>query len=307
MRICYFIQNHLPPPQVSRLIRTLRRGQPEAFVLVGHDPFAGRCSTEEMRRAVDADVFSVREPPKRGYFSLIQPYFDAVEWLSDHGIGYDWVVYLSGQDYPVQPPRLLENLLETCDCDGFLRYWNALDPENPWGRRRQGLRRYGYQYSDAPRWIAPVLRPLRALNGVQEFAHVHLIYGPRVGLRRPSPFGSGLTCYAGKQWTILRRACAESVTEKVRENGELIQWFRRTVCPDEAVVQTLLANEERFRFRDDDLRYMDFTGSKTGSPRVLTAEDLPALTSGAYYFARKFDLDRDSRVLDLLDDHIEAS
>jgi hypothetical protein len=302
MRIAYFIQNHLPPPQVARLVRTLRRGQPEAFVLVGHDPFAGRATVEEMRGGVDAEVFGVREPPKRGYFSLIQPYFEAVEQLSRKGIDYDWIVYLSGQDYPVQPLGKLENLLETCEVDGFLRHWDAFSSENPWGRPKQGLRRYGYQYSDAPGWLA---RPLKALNGVQGFAHAHLVYGPRVGWRRPSPFAPGRACYAGKQWTILRRACAEYVAEKVREDGELVRWFRNTVCPDEAVVQTLLVQAGRFRLRDDDLRYMDFTGSTTGSPRNLTAADLPVLTNGKFFFARKFE--RDAPVLDRLDAYIDAS
>jgi hypothetical protein len=302
MRIAYFIQNHLPPPQAARLVGALRRGQPDAFVLIGHDPFAGRCTVEEMRRVLDVDVFGVREPPKRGYFSLIQPYFEAVEWLSNHGIDYDWLVYLSGQDYPVQPLVRLRNFLDTCEADGFLRHWDAFSTENPWGRPKQGLRRYGYQYSDAPGWLA---RPLKAFNGIQGFAHVHLIYGSRLGLRRESPFGPSCACYAGKQWTILRRTCAEYATERVREDGELVRWFRRTVCPDEAVVQTLLANAGRFRLRDDDLRYMDFTGSATGSPRNLTEADLPVLTNGTFFFARKFE--RDAPVLDRLDAYIDAS
>ncbi len=304
MRLCYFIQNHLAPPQVSRLVRTLQRSQPEAFVLVGHDAFAGQATVDEMRRALDADVFAVREPARRGYFSLLQPYFDAVEWLADRGVDYDWIVYLSAQDYPTQPLADFETLLAASDRDGFLRYWDAANPVNPWGRRRQGLCRYFYQYSDAPPWAAPTLRPLRSLNGVQSLMHVHLVYGPRVGFRGKAPFGPGLTCYAGTQWTTLRRACAEYAAEQARADGPLIRWFRRTICADEAVVQTLLVNSGRFRFENDDLRYMDFAGSRDGRPRTLTVQDLPALTGGRSCFARKFDLQRDARVLDLLDERI---
>ncbi|HVR97507.1 MAG TPA: beta-1,6-N-acetylglucosaminyltransferase [Thermoanaerobaculia bacterium] len=304
MRICYFVQNHLAPPQVSRLVRTLRCAQPEAFVLVGHDAFAGQATVDEMRQALDADVFAIREPARRGYFSLLQPYFEAVEWLSDHGTEYDWIVYLSGQDYPTRPLASFETLLATSEDDGFLRFWDAAAPVNPWGRRRQGLCRYYFQYSDAPRWAFPALRPLRSLNGGQTWMHVHLVYGPRVGIRKKPPFGAGLTCYAGTQWTTLRRACAEYAAEQTRADGPLIRWFRRTICSDEAVVQTLLLNSGRFRFENDDLRYMDFTGSRNGRPRTLTAEDFPLLTSGPFYFARKFDLQRDTRVLDLLDETI---
>jgi hypothetical protein len=305
MRICYFIQNHLPPAQVRRLVATLHRCQPDSFILVGHDGFAGHCTADQLRRALDVDVLAIREPAQRGYFSLVQPYFDAVEWLSDRGISYDWIAYLSAQDYPTQPLQSFETLLTTSGCDGFLRFWDARDGERAWGRRRQGLRRYFFQYFDAPRWTSAALRPLRSLNGLQSLVHFHLVYGPRIGLRWVrSPFGRDLTCYAGSQWTTLRRACAEYVVESARREEKLMQWFRRTVCPDESVVQTLLLNSGRFTFRDDDLRYADFTDSRDGRPRTLSAGDLPVLTSGSHFFARKFDLQRDSRVLDLLDARI---
>lgn len=305
MRICYFIQNHLAPPQVRRLAGALRRSQPDAFILVGHDGFAGHCSASELRQAVDVDVFEAHEPSRRGYFSLLLPYFDAVAWLADHGIDYDWIVYLSAQDYPTRPLRSFEEMLSTSGCDGFLRYWDASEAVNPWGRRRQGLHRYYYQYSEAPRWTTPALRLVRSINGLQQWVHIHLVYGPRVGvLSKHPPFGRDLVCYAGTQWTTLRRECAEYVAERVRSDDALIQWFRRTICPCEAVVQTLLLNNGRFHFRNDDLHYADFTGSANGRPRTLSAGDLPVLSGGPYYFARKFDLLSDSRILDLLDERI---
>lgn len=304
MRICYFIQNHQAPPQVKRLIRALRRSQPECFVLVGHDGFAAQCTADELARDLDADVFALGEPARRGYFSLLRPYFDAVEWLSRQGTSYDWIVYLSGQDYPVRPLPEFVELLETTDHDGFLRYWNACEPRGAWGtRRRQGQCRYFFQYFDAPSWTLPALRVARLLNRVQSLVHIHLCYGPRVGVRwRRSPFGRRLTCYAGLQWTTLRRSCAEHLLERAHAEPRLMQWFHRTICPDEAVVQTLLLNGCRFELHNDPLRYMDFTGSRDGRPRCLSADDLPLLTSGPYYFARKFE--RDAPVLGLLDARI---
>jgi hypothetical protein len=305
MRICYFIQNHLGPAQVCRLARAIRRSQPEAFILVAHDGFAGHCSAGELRQALDVEVFALREPARRGYFSLLQPYFDAIEWLSDHDVPYDWIVYLSAQDYPTQPLRDFEALLATSGCDGFLRYWDACSPVNPWGRRKQGRCRYYFQYFDAPPWISPALRLLRWGNRVQSRVHCHLVYGCRVGVRwNKPPFEPAHPCYAGTQWTTLSRGCAEYIAENARGDTPLIRWFRRTICPDEAVIQTLLVNSGRFHLRNDDLRYADFAGSTNGRPRLLTARDLPAITESPYYFARKFDLARDAGVLDLLDARI---
>jgi hypothetical protein len=303
-RVCYFIQNHLGPSQARRLVATLQRSCPGSFILIGHDGFAGHASADELRQALGVDVFAFRERGKRGYFSLIEPYFDAVDWLTRHGIDYDWLVYLSAQDYPTRPLRTFEELLAATEHDGFLRFWDAADPVNPWGRRRQGVVRYHYRYSDAPGWARPALRLLRAGNGLQRLVHCHLTYGPRLGVRRRQPFDENVRCYAGTQWTVLRRACTEYLAERRHSEDGLIEWFRRTICPDEAVVQTLLVNSGRFRLANDDLRYVDMAGSKDGRPRTLTAQDLPLLTSGPYYFARKFDAERDGEVLDLLDARI---
>ncbi len=229
-----------------------------------------------------------------------------MSWLADHGIAYDWLVYLSAQDYPTRPLRDLEALLAATDADGFLRFWDAANPVNPWGRRRQGVVRYYYQYSDAPEWARPVLPLLKRGNRFQSLVQCHLTYGPRIGVRsrRLQPFNETFRCYAGTQWTILRRACTEYLAERAHNGDALIQWLRRTVCPDEAVVQTLLVNSGRFRLANDDLRYADMSGSRDGRPRTLTAEDLPHITSGPYYFARKFDAGEDSEALDLLDARI---
>lgn len=303
MRVCYFIQNHLGPFQVRRLVEAVRRSRPDSFLLIAHDEFAGHGSAGELRQAVGVDVFATREPAKRGYFSLLEPYFDAVDWLSVHGIDYDWLVYLSAQDYPTQPLRDFEALLASTRYDGFLRFWDAADPVNPWGRRRQGVVRYHYQYSDAPIWARSALPLLNKVNKLQPLVQCHLTYGPRIGIRRRrrQPFNDTFRCYAGTQWSVLRRTCAEYVAERVRSGDPLIQWLRRTVCPDEAVVQTLLVNSGRFQLADDDLRYVDMSGTRDGRPRTLTVEDLPVLTSGPYFFARKFDAAGSSDVLDLLD------
>ena len=205
----------------------------------------------------------------------------------------------------MQPLEGLEARLASSRVDGFLRFWEAASPVNPWGRRRQGIRRYYYRYFEGPGWSRPLLRGLRWLNGLQPFLHLHLTYGARIGVRPGrSPFGKNLTCYAGTQWTILRRACAEYVTESVRRDEPLVRWFRHTVCPCEAVVQTLLVNSGRFELHNDDLRYVDVAGSRNGRPRTLTEHDLPAVLRNGSYFARKFELGRSDQALDLLDARI---
>jgi hypothetical protein len=305
-RLCFFIQNHRPPAQAARLISALRRGAGDPFVLVGHDPFAGAGTAEEAERTLGVPVFGFPHPARRGYFSLIRPWFEAVEWLAGRGIPYDWLVYLSAQDYPTRPVAQLAALLGSTRADGFLRHWPAYGPGGPW-RKRQGRRRYALQYFDAPPALAPLLWALRWINGLQPFVHLHRVYGPRVGVwRGEGPFTGGRVPYGGTQWSVLRRACAEFAAGRARSGDPVVRWFERTVCPDEAVVQTLLVHDGRFRLDDDDLHFTAMAGSRTGRPRVLGMKDLPSLLTGRHFFARKFDAETDSRVLDALDRHLAA-
>lgn len=305
MRVCYLIQSHREPRQLLRLVTTLKRLSPEAVVLVCHDTTGCALDPAALTALPGVHVLAVPGPIERGRLSLLEPYFRGVEHLRALGVDYDWLVYLSAQDYPTQTLARSEAFLAAADCDGFLRFWPALAPDTPWGRPKQGDRRYLFRYYDPPRSAVPLVRLLKPLNGLQPWVHAHLTYGPRLGVRRRStPFGKGRTLYGGSQWTTLRRACAEFVLEAVERERELIEYYRRTVCPDESLVQTLLVNAGRFRLCDDNLRYVDVQGCRGGRPRLLGVADLPLLTAGGHHFARKFDLAHDARVLDLLDEHL---
>ena len=308
MRVCYLIQSHRDPQQLRRLVATLGRSSPNCLVLVMHDEAHGSIDPASLPCEAELHYRAVSTPVKRGYLSMLDPYLAGVEWLRRRSLDYDWLVYLSGQDYPTQPLAESEAGLAATPVDGYLRHWPALSAEGPWRRRRQGLRRYFYRYRDAPAWALPLLRPARALNGIQSWMHVHLVYGPRVGLRlRRTPFDRGRVCYVGWQWTTLRRACVETLLDELACQPELVAHYRDTICPDESLVQTVLVNARaadgapRFRFANDNLRFADNLASTDGRPRVLLEADFERLTSGDYPFARKFDPAVDSRVLDRLD------
>lgn len=302
VRVAYFVQTHRASSQVLRLLSTLRRGSPEGLLVVGHDPTAEALDPRALA-ALEIRPFRPAHPPRRGYWSMFEPFVEAVELLDRLGTSYDWLVYLSGQDYPVQPLETSERFLAESPYDGYLS-WIDVDAETPEGRRRQGRVRYFYRYADHPK-AAPALRLLRKTNGLQPWWHVHVVYGPRLGLRvRRPPFGPGVRPCWGSQWTTLRRACAERVAEAARTGSPLVEHFRQTVCPDEAFSQTVLVNDGRFRLSNDSLRYVDMWGSRNGRPRVLGWADGPALAAGGYAFARKFDVDVDAAILDWLDQRL---
>ncbi len=303
MSVCYFIQSHRAPRQVLRLVRAIRRASPAAEILVGHDGPASDFEAGELAALSGVELFRPEGPVERGSLSLLDPYFEAARRLASRGADYRWLVYLSGQDYPVRPVAESERFLAETEFDGFLTWWDAFGADNPWGRRRQGLFRYAYRYRRGPDWLVPWLRPFRWVNRLQSLVHLHLTYGCRVGIRcRRTPFTSSLVCYAGSQWTTLRRECVEYLLAALPLRADLVAHYRGSICSDESLVQTILVNSGRFRLSNDNLRYADFRGSRTGSPRILDCADVEQLITGGYHFARKFDEERDGAVLDRLDE-----
>jgi hypothetical protein len=304
MRTCYFLQTHTNPEQIHRLVRTLKHGSPGARILIGHDASGCELDLAPLSDLSGIDLFRVDGPLDRAGLSVLTPYLTALDWLTRQAVDFDWLVYLSGQDYPVLPIPEIEGFLETSGRDGFLSYWDIGGDSGFWGESRRGLRRYLYQYRPASPWVGH----LKRLNSLRSRYHVSTAYGPRLGtLANPSPFNPAFPCYAGDQWHALARPAVEALRRAVHRDGALIEYFRHTLCPCEAVVQTLLVNERgegHFDLENDSRRYVDWSGSRDGRPRVLTEADFATITSGRYHFARKVDSRVDGRLLDRLDERV---
>jgi core-2/I-Branching enzyme len=307
MSVCFFIQSHRDPEQVYRLVRTLRGGSDDATIVVQHNSRACALDWAPLASLSGVRQFFARRPQIRSNFSCqIEPYLDVVEWLDRDGLEYDWLVNLTAQDYPVKPVAELEVFLEAAPADGYLRFWDVLSPQSPWSRRRARAR-YWHRY-----WLLPEgsERPLRALRFLTTFLPIHfyLACGPWVGARRlRTPFTAGFRCYGGWAWFSLRREAARYLRESLAARPDIEAHYRRTMIPEESLVQTVLVNSGRFRLVDDDLRYIDYSRAERGSPRALTTADLPMLASGPWYLARKFDLGVDRGVLDRIDQELLAA
>lgn len=307
-KVCYFIQSHRDPEQIYRLVRTLRRGSARGVILVQHDAARCRLDWQPLVKLPDIHLLPPYAAPRvRGEFGgQLEPYLDAARWLERQGIGYDWLVSLTAQDYPVTPVPRIEELLGTTSADGFLRFWDVLSPHSPWPRRKARAR-YWYKYWRLPEASAGALHAVRILARLLPI-HFYLDYGPYVGVRRlRTPFGAGFRCHGGWTWSSLRHAVVRYLLDFLATHPAIEAHYRRTIAPEESMVQTVLVNSRRFALVDDALRYVDYAGARRGAPRTLTRADLPLLASGRFHFARKFDLAVDAQVLDDIDRELLAS
>lgn len=299
--ICFYVQTHRDPGQILRLVRTLHRGSDHARVVVQHNFDANPLDWTPFAELPRTHLIGGTERQIRAHYSCqMQQLIHAIDWLDREDISYDWLVTLTGQDYPLVSTPDMEEELAAATCDGFIRWWDVFSEENPWSKQK-AVYRYGYQYRILPAWTEWMLRAVRPITRILPL-YFYVDYGAFFGWRaRRTPFNDVFRLYGGWAWFSLRQHVVRYVRDQLAAHPELVAYYRNTVIPEESLVQTVLINSGRFNLVNDNRRYIDYANAHRGSPRILTASDLPMLAAGRYHFARKFDPAVDARVLDRID------
>jgi len=307
MRVCYFIQSHKNPEQVCRLVRVIKKSSPSSQVLISHDFSTSYLDLTSLSNFPGIDIIKRNKPPKRGDSSILKIYLDTIDCLFENNSDFDWLISLSGQDYPTQPLTEIENFLYRTEYDGFMPYWNILSEDNlrfVKGRKRsieQERKRYFAQYVPFPKrteWLlresSIVKRFIPNFRASRQFC--------LIGLETKSnPFTDKFICYRGWYWNTLSRKCLKFFREYLQKYPQILRYYNRTIGPEESIIQTVLVNSKQFNICNDDKRYVEFTPELHGHARVLTVEDYSKITAGDFHFARSFDLKQDSQILDMLD------
>lgn len=308
MKVCYLIQSHKSPEQIFRLVRTLKKSSPNCWIILSHD--FNNCHLDIQPLQDLSNIHVMAATVVRGNFSLVQEYLNAIEWALKNNIDFDWWINLSGQDYPTQSPEHIEQFLFEASYDGFLEYFNVFAPESQWSKQ-EAITRYFFKYQQIkPRLsekLQTVLRPLKAINFIQPFFRVNFAYGLTIATRVKPPFNKDFIYYGGSFFTTLSRQCVKYLYQFCNENPQIVEYYRGVQLPEESFIQTILVNSKLFNLCNDCKRYFDFSKTRNGHPATLTVADYGNLAPLNTHFARKFDIAKDSEILDILDQAIFAS
>ncbi|MEO0843427.1 MAG: N-acetylglucosaminyltransferase, partial [Cyanobacteria bacterium J06643_5] len=170
---------------------------------------------------------------------------------------------------------------------------------------KEGSGRYLYRYKKftlpLPNWLFSMLKVTRIVNHLQKFFRIDFEYGLRFGIRPKSIFNRDFQCYGGLFFTILSKGCINYLHSFYQSNPDIVDYYKETLIPEESLIQTILINSKKFKFYNECKHYIDFSNSIHGHPKILTENEYDAMTQENYYFARKFDLNSNSRILDILD------
>jgi len=331
VKVVYLILTHTNPEQIFRLARSLSSGNSASHTVIHHNyssSYLDPAPFEPLR-----NVHFVKDPVRVrwGEFSLTQAILHSMEWISSK-LKFDWLFFISGQDYPIQPIREIEKFLNNTNYDGFIRAV-PLEKAIPCGPVECPLNsssqepcvdcieRYYYQYCKLPAFpyysSLPVIftnslrKARKRFNRTQSLFRIRPLPDP-AGRRtkfgvKPfwSPFNSSFECYKGSLWFTVNFRSVSYLRDFVQKNQRIVDYYRRTIHPDESFFATVLLNNRDLNLLNDDKRFISWKSDRSPNPDVLGVKDFDRIVASKKHFARKFDINQDAEILDKLDHYIK--
>jgi hypothetical protein len=278
LRYAYIISAYKNLEQVTRLVHRLHSDRVSFLVHVDRKTDDGAYEAlVESLRDVPSVGFLARHTCHWGGFGHVRATLKGIDELTRREIPFDYVILLTGQDYPIKPSEYIERFFERQAPSSFMGF--AALPSDSWSPR----------------------------GGLDRIEDWHLrLYGHHLRLPSGRRFPSGLRPFGGGAYWCLSRECIAYVADFVARRPDVVSFFRHVDIPDEIFFQTILLNSElRDTIVNDNLRYIDWTHGRR--PAILEVRDFEALRASPKLFARKFDVNQDETVLGLIDRHLLQS
>jgi hypothetical protein len=275
MRLAYLIMVHDNAEQFGQLLTAIYA--PQHYYLVHVDSKSG----EALRSGIDKIVagynnVSLMESLRVTHcgFSMVEVQLRGTQALLDLGTAWTFFINLSGKCFPLKSQQEIAQFLASNPGRNFLDW---TDQTTQWRKSRLRWRCMWFEHRDS-------------------------VYPVPFLLRR---FPRGLKPYAGSAWFILTREICEYINSSTLAK-KLSRFYKHSLCPEEAFFQTLIMNSSyASSVTNDDMRAITWPANSY-RPKVYTMEDLPELLQSRALFARKFDADIDSEILEQLTHAIAA-
>lgn len=282
MRIAYLILAHNTPNHLHRMLQALRYEQDDFYIHIDKKSpcsFSGVCGER-------AFFTEERIPVYWGEFSQVEAIMVLILQALASGNSYDYLILLSGSDYPIRSPRYIHKYLQDNYGNEFINIVEM--PNDEFGKPLTRITEYRVG-SD---------RPL-----------VRCLYEKLVGFSRLMGGGyyrrdfkalGGLVPYGGSTWWALTMGACRYIADFTRSNKEAYRFFKNTHCPDETYFQTVIGNS---MFKDKVRHNLTYTDWERFCPPFpawinawhtdLFANNKPLCDSDVYgtaelLFARKF-------------------
>lgn len=305
----YIVLAHANPRQLRRLIDRLN--DVNTFFYVHIDL---RSSINEFETEINLpNVFFIEKRIKCrwGDFSLVEATLEGMKAVEkDDRSGYCLLV--SGQDYPIKTNASLNAFLKKNEGYDFveLQPVKELWTKNTWRAR---IEQYKFDFSDKREdfvvipyiFSRSILYPLNILTILK----VLIKRVPKISLiLEPRQFPNYITPFAGSQWWAITTDTLKKILDFLENHEDYLTYNQYSFCPDEFFFHSIInfLQERKQAKVKPNLTFVNWKAAKAPSPEVLKIEDFEKLSQlpEPYFFARKFDNQKDKRIFDRLDEEV---
>jgi len=265
MRQVFLICAHKDLDQLNRLVGQLC--DPDFLVYVHLDRKSG---LDPARLHPQARPVRARVAVRWGHVSQVEATLASVRQILAEAPGFDKLVLLSAQDFPLLPNALLKAALARLSDRELIE--TAPVAFDGW----RVMHRYAYFHR-------PGANPAARLACAAANRILRLL---RCTRRLPY----GLTPYGGSCWWALSQGCLREVLALADAYPSLLRFCRSVQSPDELFFQTLVM-QSRFagRVLPDNFRYIAWPQGGACHPKLLDEGDFERIKASGAHFCRKLD------------------
>jgi hypothetical protein len=276
MRLAHLILAHNNPLQLERLVKRLMYKNTDVYIHL--DKKSNLADFKHLATLENVFFIVSRTAVVWANYSMVTATVNSFEEILSSGTEYTHVNLLSGMDYPLKSAAAIQEFLFEHADKTFMKFRHIF---KEWEASRSRFTMYSFGDYNFPfkftiQAVLNKLMPARKLPG-------------------------GLEPYGRSQWFTMTPVCIRYVLDYLKGHPEAKRFFRMTWGVDELIFQTILLNSNlKDSIVNDHLRYIRF--DKGGSrPHTLTMADKQVLLDSDKFYARKFDPETDTEILDYLD------
>jgi len=298
--LAYSLSVHKNPEQVNRLIKSIYT--PEDFYYInifGADSHKKQTEWMNCLKSFEKSnvFFSFKYSYSWGTINQVNANIDAMMQFKE--LDYSYFINLSGQCYPIKSISSIKEFLSKNNCS-YIAYYEmpdyskyAKDKTIDCPFNTQFHFRFEYCYYPIPNWY--FIQFFKGLCGMRKDIN-RFIKIPRMNKKLLYT----LDLYKGSNWFCLFKDHVKYILDFLKENPDYMKLFSTVLCSDEHFFQTILLNSPlKTQIINDNLRYVNW--DNPNYPSILSINNIEEILKTPQLFARKFDSEIDSKILDAID------
>lgn len=296
IKIGYIILAHQQPSQLVRLMKRLGSNSNQIFLHIDK-----RINLKPFLDCEGFDTIKNLHLLKRfksywGAIGIVHATLEGIKLAIMHQC--DYVILLSGTDYPIKDNTEIAQFLLANHGKNFLKHYQIPAPHWLPGKEEARLKKY-YFYLNNKLFEFPI--PV----GVKSLPRKVLNLILNLFLPNERTFPKNIIPYGGDNWFCITHNACQEVTRFYQTHPEVLSFLKYSLCSDEIFIQTAFFNSGNADLIasvvNDTINEINWKNRNKPSPEIFNPSDFNRLLASDKMFARKFDHDQFPELIDRID------